>query len=44
MNAATIIAVIVIAASVVLAVIGAINKRKKGNFCCGCSMRDCCKK
>ncbi|MBO7111889.1 MAG: hypothetical protein J6W18_08070 [Bacteroidaceae bacterium] len=44
MNASTIIAIVVISALVVSAVIGAINKRKKGDSCCGCSMKDCCNK
>lgn len=44
MNAPTIIAIIVITALVVAAVLGAINKRKKGDSCCGCSMKDCCSK
>jgi hypothetical protein len=44
MNASTIIAIIVITGLVVAAVIGAINKRKKGDSCCGCSMKDCCSK
>ena len=44
MNASTIIAIIAVAGLVVVAVIGAINNRKKGNSCCGCAMKDCCKK
>jgi hypothetical protein len=44
MNAPTIIAIIVITALVVAAVIGAINKRKKGDSCCGCPIKDSCQK
>jgi len=42
MNAPTIIAIIVIAGLVTLAVISSIRKRKSGDSCCGCSMKDCC--
>ena len=44
MNASTIIAILAVTGLVIVAVIGAINNRKKGNSCCGCSMRDCCNK
>ena len=45
MNASTIIAIIAVTGLVIVAVIGAINNRKKGNSCCGCPMKDsCCKK
>ena len=44
MNASTIIAIIAVTGLVIVAVIGAINNRKKGNSCCGCSMKDCCRK
>ena len=45
MNAASIIAIIAVTGLVIVAVIGAINSRKKGNSCCGCPMKDsCCKK
>ena len=43
MNASTIIAIIAVTGLVIVAVIGAINNRKKGNSCCGCPMKDSCK-
>ena len=42
MNASTIIAIIAVTGLVVVAVIGAIKNRNKGNSCCGCAMKDCC--
>ena len=44
MNTSSIIAIIAVTGLVIVAVIGAINNRKKGNSCCGCSMKDCCRK
>ena len=44
MNASTIIAIIAVTGLVIVAVIGAINNRKKVNSCCGFSMKDCCRK
>jgi hypothetical protein len=45
MNASSIIAIIAVTGLVIVAVISAINNRKKGNSCCGCSLKDsCCKK
>ena len=44
MNTSSIIAIIAVTGLVIVAVIGAINNRKKGNSCCGCSMKDCCNK
>ncbi|MBO4561680.1 MAG: hypothetical protein J5705_06920 [Bacteroidaceae bacterium] len=45
MNASTIIAIIAVTGLVIVAVIGAINNRKKGNSCCGCPMKEsCCRK
>ena len=45
MNVSTIIAIIAVTGLVIVAVIGAINNRTKGNSCCGCPKKDsCCKK
>ena len=45
MNASSIIAIIAVTGLVIVAVIGAINNRKKGNSGCGCPMKDsCCRK
>jgi len=44
MNAATIIAIIIIALLVIAALFAVHRSRRKGKSCCGCPIEGCCKK